>query len=143
MSHSLNKIWIHAIWSTKDRLPLVTPGVEPILYQFINTQLQELECSVQAINGMADHIHCLFLLNPQRPITEIIKQIKGSSSHHVNQQNLLPGKFAWQTGYAAYSVSESVIDKVIDYIRNQKQIHQKRTFQHEFDEFAKLHRLEL
>ena len=143
MSHSLNKIWIHAIWSTKDREPLIKPGIDAILHEFINSQLKELGCSVQAINSMADHIHCLFLLNPQKPITEIIKQIKGSSSHHINQQNLLPGKFAWQTGYAAYSVSESVIDKVIDYIRNQKEHHQKRTFENEFDEFAKLHRLEL
>jgi putative transposase len=54
---------------------------------------------------MPDHIHALFLLNPQKSISEVIKQIKGSSSHFVNHQNLIDEKFAWQTGYAAYSVS--------------------------------------
>jgi len=69
---------------------------------------------------MPDHIHCLFLLNPQKSISEVIKQIKGSSSHYVNQTNLISQKFAWQTGYAAYSVSESVLEKTFSYIQNQK-----------------------
>lgn len=63
---------------------------------------------------MPDHIHCLFLLNPQKSISEVIKQIKGSSSHYINQNNLIADKFAWQTGYAAYSISESVVDKVFN-----------------------------
>jgi REP element-mobilizing transposase RayT len=83
----------------------------------------------------------LFLLNPQKPITEVIKQLKGSSSHYINQQNITNEKFAWQTGYAAYSVSESAMDKVYGYINNQKQHHSKRTFQTEYDEFIKLHTL--
>ena len=90
---------------------------------------------------MPDHIHCLFLQNPQKPITEIIKQVKGSSSHFINQQNILNEKFAWQTGYAAYSVSESVVDKVFTYIKNQKQHHQKQTFQNEYSKFLNLHDL--
>ena len=64
------------------------------------------------------YIHCLFLLNPQKSIAEIVKQIKGSSSHFINQNNLIADKFSWQTGYAAYSVSESVVDKVYQYIKN-------------------------
>jgi len=142
MSHSYNKIWIHAIWSTKERMPLLHQAVEQKLYQFISDQLRELGCPVRIINGMPDHIHCLFLLNPQKSIAEIIKQIKGSSSHYINQENIVPDKFAWQTGYASYSVSESVVDKVYQYIINQKNHHQKKTFQNEFDEFIKLHELE-
>lgn len=87
---------------------------------------------------MPDHIHCLFLLNPQKSISEVIKQIKGSSSHFINQSNLTHEKFSWQTGYAAYSVSESVIEKVFLYIQNQKEHHQKKTFQQEYDGFLKL-----
>jgi len=88
---------------------------------------------------MPDHIHCLFLLNPTKSIAEIIKQIKGTSSHYVNQNNLIAEKFAWQTGYAAYSVSESGVDKVYEYIKNQKKRHQKKTFEQEYDNFIKLH----
>ena len=67
-----------------------------------------------------------------------MKQIKGSSSHFINQQELIPEKFSWQTGYAAYSVSESVVNKVFEYIQNQKIHHQKKTFQQEYDEFIQL-----
>lgn len=141
MPHSFNKIWIHAIWSTKERLSLIHPTVETKIHQFIAQQLREQGCPVRIINGMPDHIHCLFLLSPQKSIAEVIKQIKGSSSHFVNQNNLIAEKFAWQTGYAAYSVSESIVDKVFQYIQNQKQHHAKKTFQQEYDDFIKLYNL--
>ncbi len=141
MPHSFNKIWIHAIWSTKERMPLIDSSVEQKLYQFISDQLRELGCPVRIINGMPDHIHCLFLLNRQKSIAEVIKQIKGSSSHFANQNNLIPEKFAWQTGYAAYSVSESVVEKVFQYIKNQKQHHQKKMFRQEYEDFLKLNGL--
>lgn len=139
MPHSYNKIWIHAIWSTKERLPLIKPELEMPLFYFIENQLRELGCPVRIINGIPNHIHCLFLLGMQNSIAEIIKQIKGSSSHFINQQDTLKEKFAWQTGYAAYSVSESLVDKVFEYIKNQKQHHLRRSFQDEYDELIKLH----
>src|SRR5690606_6486220 len=93
------------------------------------------------INGMPDHIHCLFLLSPQKSIADVVKQIKGSSSHFINQNNLIAEKFSWQTGYAAFSVSESVAEKVFRYIKNQKAHHQKKAFQQEYSEFIKLYGL--
>lgn len=90
---------------------------------------------------MPNHIHCLFLLNPQKSIAEVIKQIKGSSSHYINHNILIQEKFAWQTGYAAYSVSESGFEKVQEYIINQKIHHQKKTFEKEYEAFIKLYGL--
>jgi putative transposase len=142
MPHSFNKIWIHAIWATKERSPLIIPTVEKKIYEYMKLQFIELGCPVRIINGMPDHVHCLFLLNPQKAITEIIKQVKGSTSHWVNEQDLIKEKFSWQTGYAGYSVSESVLEKVFQYILNQKQHHQKTTFTKEYDEFIKLHGLQ-
>jgi REP element-mobilizing transposase RayT len=142
MPHSFNKIWIHAIWATKKRIPLIHQNIEQNLYQFISEQFREQGCPVRIINGMPDHIHCLFLLNPKKSISEVIKQIKGSSSHYINQNNLIADKFAWQTGYATYSVSESVVDKVFHYIKNQKQHHTNKTFQQEYDEYLKICGLE-
>jgi REP element-mobilizing transposase RayT len=142
MPHSFNKIWIHAIWSTKDRHPFIHSNVEHKIYHFISEQFREQGCPVSIINGMPDHLHCLFLLSPQKSIAEVIKQIKGSSSHYINQNNLIVDKFSWQTGYAAYSVSESVVDKVHNYIHNQKQHHAKKTFQQEYDELIKLYGLD-
>ncbi len=138
MPHSFNKIWIHAIWATKERVPLIDQTIERNVYAYIAEELRELGCPVRIINGMPDHIHCLFLLNPQKSIAEVIKQIKGTSSHYINQKEELSVKFAWQTGYAAYSVSESIVEKVYHYIHNQKQHHANKTFQQEYDEFIKV-----
>lgn len=142
MPHSYNKIWIHAIWATKERIPLISKSVEQMVYEYVSKQFCEQGCPVRIINGMPDHFHCLFLLNPQKSIAEVIKQIKGSSSHFINQNDLIAEKFAWQTGYAAYSVSESGVEKVFQYIKNQKTHHQKKTFRQEFDEFIKLYGIE-
>lgn len=142
MPHSFNKIWIHAIWATKERIPLIHQNIEQKVYLFISEQLREQGCPVRIINGMPDHIHCLFLLSPQKSIAEVIKQIKGSSSHYINQNNLIVDKFAWQTGYAAYSVSESIVQKVFEYIKNQKSHHHKKMFHQEYEEFLKLYGLD-
>ncbi|GAB5465610.1 MAG: IS200/IS605 family transposase [Candidatus Kapaibacteriales bacterium] len=142
MPHSFNKIWIHSIWATKDRMPLISTAIENKVYNIISEQLREQGCIVRIINGMPDHIHCLFLLSPQKSIADVIKQTKGSSSHFINQNNLITQKFAWQTGYAAYSVSESVVEKVFKYIINQKTHHKIKTFQQEYEEFLKLYGIE-
>jgi putative transposase len=141
MSHSYNKIWIHVVFATKDRFPLIKSGIESKLYAHIREQLIELGCPVRIINGMPEHIHLLFLQNPQKSIAEIVKQIKGNTSHWVNEQNIIPEKFAWQTGYAAYSVSESQMEKVYEYIKSQKKHHQEKTFIQEYDEFISVHGL--
>ena len=141
MPHSFNRIWLHTIWATKERQPLIKPEIEQKVYEFMREQLKQIGCPVRIINGMPDHVHCLFLLNPQKSVTEIVKQVKGSTSHFINEQNLIPQKFAWQTGYAAYSVSESQQEKVFQYIKTQKQHHSLKTFQQEFDEFLKAYSL--
>ncbi len=139
MSHSYQKIWVHTVWATKNRMPLIHQSFEQELYNFISEQLREQNCSVSIVNGVENHIHCLFLLNHTHSISEIIKQIKGSSSHFINQKNLCKHKFAWQTGYSAFSVSESVAKNVFRYIANQKVHHQKKAFQEEYDSFLKFH----
>lgn len=137
MSHSFYKIWLHVVFSTKDREPLIPKDKEQTIYHFISDQLRELNCPVRIINGMQDHIHLLFLQNPQKSVSEIIKQIKGSSSHWINQQKIIQLQFAWQTGYGVFSVSESQLEKVYLYIKNQKEHHQKKTFIEEYEEFIK------
>ena len=104
MAHSYNKIWIHAVFSTKNRLPLIVPVTETKIYNNFKEQLTELGCKTSIINGMPNHVHLLFLQNPAKSISDILKQIKGSTSHWINEQNLIAAKFAWQTGYGAFSV---------------------------------------
>lgn len=141
MPHSYNKIWIHAIWATKNRQHYITPHIERKVYDFIYNQFTDLGCVVRAINGMPDHIHCLFLLNPNKSISDVIKQVKGSTSNFLNQEKLILDHFSWQTGYATFSVSESVLERVYHYIINQKEHHRKKNFQEEYDGFLKLYGL--
>jgi putative transposase len=138
MAHSLSKIWIHAIWTTKERLPLIKTDVEKELHREMKNAFKEKECHIKIINGMEDHVHCLFILNKKISLADVIKHVKGGSSHHVNLHDLINDKFAWQTGYAAYSVSESIVDSVYEYIKNQKKHHVGRTFEDEFLEFCKI-----
>jgi REP element-mobilizing transposase RayT len=141
MPHSFNKLWIHAIWATKNRQELIDFSIENIVYDCIREKLIGLGCPVRIINGMPDHVHGLFLLNPQKSINDVIGQTKGSSSHSINGENLMLEKFAWQTGFAAYSVSESQLEAVYNYIKNQKQHHLKISSQDEFDKLVRLHGL--
>lgn len=120
-------------------MPLIGSRIEELVYTHIKEQLIELGCPVRIINGMPDHIHLLFLLNPQKAITDVLKQVKGNTSHWVNEQDLIKEKFAWQTGYAVYSVSESQVEIVYNYILNQKQHHKKTTFTEEYEKFMRLH----
>ena len=124
-------------------MPLISSSIEKQLYKYIGKQLEKFECKIRAINGMPDHIHILTSMNPKHSITDVIKQIKGASSHWINQQDLIAQKFAWQTGYGAFSVSESQLDKVKSYIENQKNHHQKISFNDEYSQFLKIHNIEI
>lgn len=122
MSKSLSRIYIHAIWSTKRRMPLITSKMEHDLYSHLRNELNKLACEPYAINGMADHVHCLFQLNPKLKIIDVMKQIKGSSAHYLNhyQENDF---IIWQRGFSAFSVSKGVLSTVKRYIENQKLHH--------------------
>jgi REP element-mobilizing transposase RayT len=144
MSHSLLKIWIHGIFSTKDRIALITSEYEKELYNHIKQKLEnDLDCIVRIINGMSDHIHILFLLSPKFSVGDIFKNIKGESSHWVNQSAFTKYKFAWQTGYGAFSVSESMVNEVEKYIANQKEHHKKMTYEEEVNLFIKKYGLNI
>ena len=139
MGKSISKNWIHCVWSTKNRMPLILPHYEHRLHKFIMDELIKSGCYVENINGMHDHIHCLFLLTPKKSLVEVVKQIKGSSSRFVNEHNFLQTKFIWQRGYGAFSVSESGKENVKRYIQNQKKHHKAMVFIDEYDKLLELH----
>ncbi len=143
MSHSLSKIWIHLIFGTKNRLPLMKPSFEKDLYKHIKSLLEfDFKCKVEIINGTSNHLHILMLQNPQYSITEIVKNIKGNSSHWINQSKFISTKFAWQTGYGVFSVSQSKIKAVVNYIEKQKDHHKKISFEEELNKFEIIHGLQ-
>jgi REP element-mobilizing transposase RayT len=139
MPHSYNNLWIHAIWSTKLWHPFITTDLEDKLYSFIRAQFEAMNCKLSIINGMPDHVHCLFWLHPSKSIAEVIKQVKGSSSFYVNEHQFTQQKFAWQTGYSSFSVSKSVLKKTYYYIKHQKQHHITKSFKAEYDMFLNIY----
>ena len=121
---------------------MIIENAEDDIFKYMSAELIETGCIVKIINGMPDHVHCLFQQNPNRSVTEIVKHLKGVTSHWINQNNIVPLKFTWQTGYGVFSVSESQLEKVFKYILNQKKHHLKRTFDQEFDEILKNHNMQ-
>jgi len=142
MAHSKSKNWIHLIIGVKNREPLLNMAVEAYIHNQLRQQLIGMNCYVDSINGIADHVHLLFLLHPQKALSEVVKQIKGANSHALNQSDLMREKFAWAVGYGAFSVSESGVPTVRKYIQNQKEHHRKKTYEEEYQAFLHLHRLE-
>jgi putative transposase len=144
MFHSLVKIWIHLIFGTKNSEPLIIPKFEKQLYNHIKNKLEkEFDCFVKIINGISDHIHILFLLSPNYSLSNILTNIKGESSHWWNSNEFSNIKFAWQIGYSAYSVSESMVSKVESYIANQKEHHKKISYKQEVELFIKKYGLQI
>ena len=138
MSHSLNKIYLHAVFRTKHNEPLITEEIETNLFLFFKNQLVEMGCYEIAINGTHNHIHLLFLLSPKKSISEVAKQLKGSSSHWINELKLIKQKFEWQTGYGCFSVSEFQVPKVTKYIQNQKEHHKVKKYKNDGEELLYL-----
>jgi len=144
MSHSLVKVWIHATFGTKDRTSLIKDTFEEQLHRHIKEKLErELDCKVRIINGTENHVHLLFLSSPNFALKDIFQNIKGESSHWINQSNFTNSKFVWQAGYGAFSVSESMVSEVERYIANQKEHHKKMTFEEEIDLFIKKYGLKI
>ncbi|MBN1638873.1 MAG: IS200/IS605 family transposase [Ignavibacteriales bacterium] len=136
MPHSLTKIWIHLIFGTKERMPFIKESFEKKLYEYIKQIIEsDFKSLLYTINGTSDHIHILMLQNQNYSIADFAKNIKGNSSHWINQNGFLKAKFAWQTGYGAFSVSESMIEDVKKYILNQKEHHRKISFAEEYKKF--------
>ena len=142
MSHSLLKVYIHSIINTKDKEPLIIKNVKDTITKYIKSYMFDNGYYVSAIHCMPQHVHLLFTLNKDKSISDTFQNLKGNSSHWINQQNIIKQKFAWQPGYAAFSVSESQLPKVVAYINNQEEHHRKITFEEEYQKFLELYGLD-
>jgi putative transposase len=120
------RLFYHAVWSTKDRQPLIDSTWEKDLYGYLWGKATALECIPHAINGMPEHMHIVLSIPPRLTVAIIIGHLKGASSHRINEQ-FLAGKFAWQEEYSVFSISESALEKVVGYVNMQKQHHANRT----------------
>ncbi len=129
-------VYIHFVWSTKNRVSyLNTKTIRTALWQHIKENANAKGIFIDFVNGHQEHCHCLVSLGTGQTISKVMQLIKGEAAHWFNQQNFIPEKLEWQDEYFAVSVSESMLNTVREYIKNQELHHSKKTFQQEYDEF--------
>ena len=132
----LVKVYIHFVWSTKDWFPFLhSKEIREKIWQHILANAKEKGIFIDFINGHTDHCHCLVSLGIDQTIQKVMQMIKGESSFWINKNQLTTSKFEWQDEYFAVSVSESIVDKVRDYIKKQEKHHKYKTFKEEYDDF--------
>ena len=121
------RLFYHAVWTTKNRWPLIEPAWEDELYGYLRGKVSALDCIPHAIGGIEDHVHVVLSIPPRLAVANIVGQLKGASSHHVNQAILQEQGFAWQSEYGVVSFSERFLPQVVAYVQNQKKHHAAET----------------
>ena len=128
-------MWVHLVFATKNREPLLHTELRHNLQKHIMENCLKKDIFLQSINGFTNHLHCLVSLGKDQSIAKVSQLIKGESSFWINQNKLIQEKFSWQDDYFAVSVSESQVEKVENYIKNQEIHHSKKSFDEEVKEF--------
>jgi putative transposase len=135
MANTYTQIHIHFVFAVKFRHGIIQSKWKEDLYKYIAGIIQNNNHKLLAINGMPDHIHILIGLRPAQSISDLMKEVKQSSSKWINDNKLTDGHFEWQEGYGAFSYGKSQISQVINYIQNQELHHKKKTFKEEYLDF--------
>jgi REP element-mobilizing transposase RayT len=134
------KVYIHFVWSTKNRVPfLTTPALRAKVWKHILDNARGKGIYIDFIGGYSDHCHCLVSLGVDQTIKDVAQLIKGESSFWINKNQLCESHFNWQNDYFAASVSESLLDTTRKYIRNQEEHHKESTFKDEYNDFLEKH----
>ena len=122
MPQSVVKLYVHLVWTTYCREPLLSGKREQVVHRILTSEANKLHCTVLAVGGIEDHVHVLLALPPQFDLPRLLHQMKGVSSHVVRQDSDGEG-FGWQDGYAALSVSPNHVARVKAYIKGQREHH--------------------
>ncbi len=139
MAHSYTSIYVHYVFSTKNRQKIIQPELEKRLWPYMGGIARENKMKALAIGGVEDHSHVFLSLPSTLSISKAIQLVKGGSSTWVSKTFPEFKDFQWQEGYGAFSISISHIDNTVNYIKNQKEHHKKATFQEEYLAILKKH----
>jgi REP element-mobilizing transposase RayT len=143
MPQSIAQNLIHLIFSTKHRQQFLNSDpTQTELHKYTAGILLNWESPAIEINSVEDHIHILFALSKNHALAKVVEEVKKSTSKWIKKKDEACAKFYWQAGYGAFSVSQSRVEKVREYIRKQAEHHKKRTFQDEFRQFLRRHGIE-
>src|ERR1051325_1277943 len=137
---SYTNLLYHIVYATKERAPFIRRDFAPLLHQKLGGIAKDLHALAIEINGVADHVHLLVKIQPVISVSDFLCKLKSQSSGWAKRE--LRGRFAWQTRYAAFSVSESQVNRVRTYIQNQEEHHRTRSFEEEMKALLIAHHIE-
>ncbi len=142
MSHTYTNVAIHALFATKVRQPWLTDELRTGLFAYMAGIVKRLGARPLIVGGYSDHVHLLFVLPARLPLADLMEKLKANSSKWLHEQRPSLRNFAWQTGYAAFSVSQSNVGKVRSYIATQEEHHRKMTYRDEVTALLRKHGIE-
>jgi REP element-mobilizing transposase RayT len=142
MPQSLAKVYLHVVFSTKNRVPVLADEWRDEVFRVMGGAANNLGCQSLIVGGVADHVHMLFQLGRTITIADSVGKIKSTSSAWINQTHGLSVEFHWQAGYAAFSVSQSNVGSVRANICKQAEHHAKQSFRDELREWLRRYEIE-
>jgi putative transposase len=142
MPQSLAKNLIHLVFSTKERRPFLEKAVREESHRYAAGILRDLESSALIINSMPDHVHILFNLHRTKSLADVVMETKRGTSKWIKTKGPQFAMFQWQNGYGAFSISQSAVGEVTNYISDQVEHHRMMTFQEEFRKFLQRYEIE-
>jgi REP element-mobilizing transposase RayT len=142
MPQSLSKVYTHLIFSTKHRKNLIDEAIESDLFDYLGGVCKGLECNPVQVGGYRNHVHILCLLSRKICQMNLLEEVKKRSSKWIKTKDIMYTDFYWQDGYGIFSVSPSDVERVVNYIRNQKEHHKKMSFKQEFRKLLKAYKVD-
>jgi REP element-mobilizing transposase RayT len=142
MANTYSQIYIQVVFAVQNRNSLISPDWETELYKYITGIVTHKNQKLIAINGMPDHLHIFLGMKPDCLLSNLVQEIKKSSSNFIKESRFSPYKFNWQEGYGAFSYGQSQIDDVVKYILNQKEHHKKFSFKSEYHKLLELFQIQ-
>lgn len=142
MGQSLVKNYLHIVFSTKYRAPIIHPPYEQELHAYLGGICNNLECYPIKIGGYTDHVHILCMLSKKIALMKLLEEVKSHSSKWMKTKDISLNNFYWQDGYGAFSVNPAQVNKVVAYIENQHNHHKKKDFQDEFRKYLNEYNVE-
>ncbi len=142
MAQSLCKIYIHLIFHIKTWSPKIREADMLRVHGYIGQLINKTGCEVIRVGGVADHVHALFLMSKNVALSHVVEEIKRNSSRWIKSIDPYYQSFVWQNGYGAFSVSQSVVDKTLLYVEQQREHHRRFSFAEEYKNFLELYHVD-
>jgi len=142
MANTYTQLYFHVIFAVKGRRNHISKKWKDELYKYITGIILNKSQKLMIINGMPDHLHLLIGTKPNCNLSDLVRDIKANSSKWINEKQFIKGKFEWQTGFGAFTIGQSQISKIVNYIKNQEVHHTKKTFKEEYTGFLNAYEID-